>query len=130
METDGISYRLTVSRLWILTVAMEHLVLLVRFALSSVAPTDPLWVETAKETLEWNITHQKEHNVDGHARKGKVTRVVEALEVEAEAMFEKCDTDYDGFLDEKEVKKCCAALNMEVQKQDIKRVMTAMDTEM
>ena len=129
METDGISYRLTVSRLWILTVAMEHLVLLVRFALSSVAPTDPLWVETAKETLEWNITHQKEHNVDGHARKGKVTRVVEALEVEAEAMFEKCDTDYDGFLDEKEVKKCCAALNMEVQKQDIKRVMAAMDTD-
>ena len=38
-ESDGIDYRVTVSRLWIWAVAMEHVVLILRFALSAMAPT-------------------------------------------------------------------------------------------
>jgi len=49
----GVSYRVTVSRLWVLTIMMEHLVLILRWSLGSFLPTVPQWLETAKDTLKF-----------------------------------------------------------------------------
>jgi hypothetical protein len=146
-ESDGIDYRVTVSRLWIWAVAMEHVVLILRFALSAMAPTgksssshphyphvvlissssphphcphlilvlvritftssssssssaprlvaDPMWVETARETLNFRMDkmrHDEAHGLEDIDEKLQKR----AGRKEAKTVFLKYDTDGDG----------------------------------
>ena len=60
LELDGVAYRVTVSRLWVLALILEHFVLLLRFSMGSFLPTVPHWLETARDTLSY-----KEKMIEG-----------------------------------------------------------------
>ena len=133
-ELDGIDYRVTVSRLWIWAVAMEHVVLILRFALSAMAPTDPMWVETARETLNFRVDkmrHDEAHGLEDIDEKLQKR----AGRKEAKAIFHKYDKDGDGSLDEKEVQKCINHLQShlprkdQMKMEDVRRIMLEMDTD-
>ena len=112
MELDGISYRITVSRLWVLTICMEHLVLLLRWALESLAPTVPNWIETARDTLEHKMRHL--HGDADVANEAKILQRSGAAD--PEQVFANMDEDGDGMLNIDEIGKCASAMGMHLNK--------------
>lgn len=55
-QAETIVKRLESVRLWVYAVLIEHSVMLLLFALETVAPTIPLWVKEAKETLDDSLS--------------------------------------------------------------------------
>ena len=57
---DGVQHRMLSARLWILTLILEHGILLLRYFSWLLVPTNPQWIENATELLEY----RKENLVD------------------------------------------------------------------
>ena len=50
-EQEFIHNRFESARLWFITLLIEHVVLLLRFGLNVISPTDPKWIYEAKDIL-------------------------------------------------------------------------------
>lgn len=125
-ELDGIGYRVTVSRLWIWAVCMEHVVLILRFGLSAMAPTEPLWVETAKDTLAFKVEKMKHDDFDSVVdREGLLKR--RAGRKSAKEAFARADTDMNGRIDMTEWESLLISLDMKLDKEDIVRIWRQID---
>lgn len=129
-EIDGVSYRVTVSRLWVLALLLEHFVLLLRFAMESFLPTVPTWLETAKETL-----HFKRAVIEGGINSLEQESIESALKTlrrmgadSAEEVFDEMDLDKDGLLSPQEIERCCLSMGMIIEdKEELMEMMDTMD---
>merc|ERR1711871_142933 len=54
-EKEGIWNRIHVQRLWVIAVLFEHCVVVLRFAILAISPSVPVWVDAAKEVLQFRI---------------------------------------------------------------------------
>lgn len=126
-ELDGIGYRVTVSRLWIWALCMEHIVLLLRFGLSAMAPTEPMWVETAKDTLQYSIERMKhDHTETVQEREHRLKR--RAGRKSAKEAFLKTDLNNNGSIDKDEFEIVCKEMGMKIDKEDIDAIWKELDT--
>ena len=57
--SEGINSRVKSWELWIICLLMEHAVLVFRFLLMHIHPTEPKWVDDAKDTLQYKIAEMK-----------------------------------------------------------------------
>ena len=125
-ELDGIDYRVTVSRLWIWAVCMEHVVLILRFALSAMAPTEPLWVETAKDTLGYKVEKMKHDDPNSIVDREELLKRRAGRKGAKEA-FEKADLDGNGYVDMSELEHLVVTLGMKPDKEDIANIWRDLD---
>lgn len=66
----GIAIRVYSQRLWVLTVVIEHAVMLMRIGIMQMSPEMPDWITDAKDTLEFRILRM-EDEVDRLLSEGK-----------------------------------------------------------
>ena len=67
----GISIRIYSQRLWVLTVTIEHAVMLMRIGIMRMSPEMPNWIADAKDTLEFR-TMRMEEEVENLLAQGKM----------------------------------------------------------
>ena len=58
-EQEGIVHRVTVQRLWALSLLAEHAVLLVWLGVRTIEPMVPAWIAEARDTLEFRVDEWK-----------------------------------------------------------------------
>ena len=54
-EKDGIWVRLTVQRLWTFSVALEHVIMLLRVFIMKVEPEVPEWVDESRDVMMFRL---------------------------------------------------------------------------
>jgi hypothetical protein len=55
----GITIRLYSQRLWVITVGIEHFVMLMRVMILGLAPARPAWIDNAEETMNFRMDQWK-----------------------------------------------------------------------
>eukprot|EP01043_Picozoa_sp_COSAG02_P008350 COSAG02_NODE_265_length_26599_cov_13.943698_15_plen_760_part_00 len=120
LELDGVAYRVTVSRLWVLALILEHFVLMLRFSMGSFLPTVPKWLETARETLTF-----KKIVIEGGSDSTLQESIAATLKMvrrmgadHPEEVFDMMDEDNDGKLTPNEIGRCCKYMGMRISDQE------------
>ena len=120
LELDGVSYRVTVSRLWVLALILEHFVLMLRFSMGSFLPTVPKWLETARETLTF-----KKIVIEGGSDSTLQQSIAATLKMvrrmgadHPDEVFDMMDEDNDGKLTPDEIGRCCKYMGMRISDEE------------
>ena len=122
-ETESIMERIQSTQLWILVVVIEHALVCLKAFLASVAPTQPRWVDEAKEVLEVRKSQMK--------TKDELNLL--SLEVYrkdkngAAELFDQLDTDGSGFLDSEELRQLLKKMGIDLEHGDVMKIMHEMD---
>jgi Ca2+-binding EF-hand superfamily protein len=125
-QRESIRNRVRIPELWVYCLLMEHGVLLLRTALNAAAPTEPKWVEEAKDTLAFQqnrMDSQADDILDLRSDAFKQSKGTQ----KAREIFNKIDEDGSGSLDSEEIRKLCLMLGMPLEKGDLLSVMQEMD---
>jgi len=120
VDTDGrvgINQRTQVARLWILCLIMEHAILVGKYFMLKVAPSDPKWVDEAVETLKFSLLRWQ--NEGSNIAQSSNTGDTEL----AREYFELVDKDKNGELDADELAELCKIMKIDMDADGIAKII-------
>eukprot|EP01048_Picozoa_sp_COSAG05_P013010 COSAG05_NODE_1345_length_5128_cov_2.221316_3_plen_1405_part_00 len=121
---ERMTNRFTSARLWIITVLIEHGVMVLKTAIGALSPTQPRWVHDARDVLEYR---KKNFKTSAELNKESLRLFKKHKETDPYTLFEELDADGSGALDSEEIRKLCHALGLKLGKHDLLATMKEMD---
>lgn len=117
-ETKSISNRWHSWQLWVLCIAMEHGVLLLKFAAMAVKSGKADWVDQARDTLDYQKQQMRQTSatLSGKRRELFGATALTPLATVAREIFNFLDQDGSGALNAEEVRYFCLLLGQKLDK--------------